>query len=282
MPHSELGPSLLTGTGGAPDEEVETASSSPPDDALALAEAEAAEADALAAAASARVRLIRERRMAQSTAVAGSVGVEHKGKMARVDQATDADVPGVELEQDLATATDRSEAHPVRRRHFRLPPIRIKLVTGVLMIILALGFLGAAEWMILRHHRVVETQHRSAEYAAAARQGVVTLMSLDFKHAQKDIQRVLDNTTGDFKKDFERQADDFTKAAQESRVVIEATVNVVAVQSMTPDSATVLVVATTRGSNIEAKDQQSRSWRVSVGLRRDGGQIKMAKVEFIP
>ena len=50
-------------------------------------------------------------------------------------------------------------------------------------------------------------------------------MSLNFNSADDDVKRIIDNTTGDFKKDFESQADDFTKVAQESKVITEATVN---------------------------------------------------------
>jgi Mce-associated membrane protein len=136
--------------------------------------------------------------------------------------------------------------------------------------------------MMWQHRQTVAEQQRSAEFAAAARQGVVTLMSLNFSHAKDDVQRIIDNTTGDFKKDFEGQAGDFTKVAQDSKVITEATVNSTAVQSMTMDTATVLVAVTTRVSNVASKEQGPRSWRLSVDVARDGGQIKLAKVEFVP
>ena len=112
--------------------------------------------------------------------------------------------------------------------------------------------------MIWHHHQVVAEQQRSAEFAAAARQGVVTLMSLDFNHAEDDVKRIIDNTTGDFRKDFESQAPEFTDVAKQSKVVTEATVNAAAVQSMTKDTATVLVAVTTRVSNTASKQQEPR------------------------
>jgi Mce-associated membrane protein len=151
-----------------------------------------------------------------------------------------------------------------------------------LVVVLSLGLLGVSGWMIWQHRQTVAEQQRSAEFAAAARQGVVTLMSLNFSHAKDDVQRIIDNTTGDFKKDFEGQAGDFTKVAQDSKVITEATVNSTAVQSMTRDTATVLVAVTTRVSNVASKEQGPRSWRLSVDVARDGGQIKLAKVEFVP
>ena len=136
--------------------------------------------------------------------------------------------------------------------------------------------------MVVHHDHVVAEQRRAAEFTAAARQGVVTLMSLDYNDAQDVVKRILDNTTGEFRNDFQSQADEFAKVAQSSRVITEATVNATAVQSMATDTGTVLVAVTTQVSNAASKEQQPRTWRLRVDLARDGGQLKLAKVEFVP
>ena len=120
------------------------------------------------------------------------------------------------------------------------------------------------------------------EFAAAARQGVVTLMSLDYNKAKEDVQRIIDNSTGQFKQDFQNQAEDFAKVAVESKAVTETTVTGVAVESMTDDTATVIVAASSKVTNAAGAKQEPRSWRLSVNLARDGGQMKMSKVEFVP
>ena len=103
--------------------------------------------------------------------------------------------------------------------------------------------------MLIDHRTQAAEQQRRAEFAAAARQGVVTLMSLDFNKAKEDVQRIIDNSTGQFREDFKNQADDFIKVAQDSKVVTEVTVNATGVESMTEDSAVVLVSATSRVTN---------------------------------
>ena len=72
------------------------------------------------------------------------------------------------------------------------------------------------------------------------------------------------------------------KVAQEYKVVTQATVNVVAVQTMTDDTANVLVAATSTVSNAAGQKQDPRAWRLAVDVARDGDQIKLAKVEFVP
>jgi Mce-associated membrane protein len=262
------------------------------DDALALAdeaEAEAAEAEAVAAAARARARAIRLRRQAAAAAEAATVAkpaeIEETEETAAVavelDEPTAPDVADSEEDTDDDADTDsEADEKPARRRRLKRPGL--KVLAAALVVMLSLGLLGASGWMIWQHRQTVAEQQRSAEFAAAARQGVVTLMSLNFSRAKEDVQRIIDNTTGDFKKDFEGQAGDFTKVAQDSKVITEATVNSTAVQSMTRDTATVLVAVTTRVSNVASKEQGPRSWRLSVDVARDGGQIKLAKVEFVP
>ena len=290
-----------------------------PDDAHGLAEeaeAEAVAAEAAATAALARARAVKLRRRAEAVATEAASAAATAPATVQpvsapapapdpenrdVDQsdadASDADVRHLDqsadadlVEPDEADPTEPgetdveefAEAERPTRRRLRAPRIRLSWVAAALVVLCALGFLGAGGYAMWQHRQTTTTQQRSAEFTAAARQGVVTLMSLNFNHAQDDVKRIIDNTTGDFRKDFQGQADEFAKVAQESKVITEATVNGVGVQSMSKDTATVLVAVTTQVSNNASKEQQPRSWRLRVDMARDGGQLKLAKVEFVP
>jgi Mce-associated membrane protein len=228
-------------------------------DALALAdeaEAEAAEADAVAAAARARARAIRLRREAEAAK----------------------EVPAAEA----SDVEEVAEEPAPNRRRLRLPRPRWKVVGVAAAIVAICALLAASGYMTWYNRHAQADQRRSAEFSAAARQGVVTLMSLDFNHAEEDVQRIIDSSTGQFKQDFESTAKDFIDVAKESKAVTETTVNATAVESMDDDTATVLVAASSRVTNAAGAKQEPRSWRLSVNLARDGGQIKMSKVEFVP
>jgi Mce-associated membrane protein len=213
--------------------------------------------------------------------VADEAEVE-EGKPA-VETPTDTDeTVTVDADADEDDDADEEAEQPARRRRRPSRQLVLKVGAAALVIVASLGLLGLSGSMYWHHRNVAAQQRQSAEFAAAARQSVVTLMSLDFNKAKEDVQRILDNTTGDFKKDFESSADEFVQVAQQSKVVTEATVNAVAVQSMTKDTATVLVAVVTRVSNAASKTQEPRSWRLSVDVTRDGDQLKLAKVEFVP
>jgi Mce-associated membrane protein len=182
---------------------------------------------------------------------------------------------------EVDDADEPSEEQPARWRRIPLGRILKTLAAG-LAVVCTGALITLSVLMVVDHRNQVAEQQRTAEYSAAARQSVVTLMSLDFNKAKEDVQRIIDNSTGKFRDDFNNQAEDFVKVAQESKVITKVTVNATAVEKMTKDTATVLVSATSNVTNSSGANQEPRSWRLSVDLQRDGGQIKMAKVEFVP
>ena len=256
-------------------------------DAFALAEeaeAEAAEAEALAAAARSRARAIRLRQQAE--AAQSGATVTH-GDDAKVDDALCGETKVDATESADGLGEEAPAAKPARLqlrrlRHPRWKAPRWKAVALAVAIVCTCALVAGSGYMTWHHRQVLHNEHRAPEFAAAARQGVVALFSLDHNKAKEDVQRIIDNSTGQFRDDFRSAADDFTKVTQESKLVTEGTVQATAVESTTDDSAVVLVAATSTVTNAAGAKQDPRSWRLSVSLARDGGQIKMSKVEFVP
>ena len=69
---------------------------------------------------------------------------------------------------------------------------------------------------------------------------------------------------------------------QDSKVVTSTAVTATAVESMTDDSADVLVTATSQVANNASQQPSPRNWRLGVTVTRVDDQIKMSKVEFVP
>ncbi|MCV6982972.1 hypothetical protein H7I53_22455 [Mycolicibacterium pulveris] len=250
--------------------------------ALAEAEAQAAEAEAAAEAARARARALRLRREAEEAEKAEKAAARTR------DDEPDGDVDAGEdtaetteaAETTAAVSEDAGEEPPAGpgRRWGRI----LKAVAMSLAILCTGALLAASGYMVWQDRKATDQEKLEAEFAAAGRQSVVTLMSLDFNNAEADVQRIIDNSTGQFRTDFEGQAQDFVQVAKDSKVVTDVTVNSTAVEKMTSDTAVVLVAATSRVTNAAGAQQEPRAWRLSVDLQRDGDQIKMSKVEFVP
>jgi len=186
-----------------------------------------------------------------------------------------------------ADTSAADEEQPVRR--WRRVPARLhrpkwSTIAASLAIIVIVVALGASGYMYKEHRDAERQRQRAAEFAAAARQGVVTLTSLDFNEAKDGVQHILENSTGSFKDDFVKMADDFTKVVQQSKVISQGSVQAAAVDldTMTNDSAVVLVASTSEITNAAGAKQDPRNYRLIVTVARDGGQLKISKVEFVP
>lgn len=262
------------------------------------ADAEAAEAEALAAAARARARAIQLRRQAEAAegppadaavpaeeevdADATVSEAEPEGSESEFENIGAEPVSDVEAGDHDADGSADAEALLARpRRRLRL---NRSVVAAVLAVAVILAALSGSVYMVVQHRDAIRHRERVAEFAAAARQGVVTLTSLDFNNAKHDVQRILDDSTGTFRDDMAKVADDFVAVVEQSKVVEQGSVQAVAVDldSVTDDSAVVLVASTSEVTNAAGAKQDPRKFRLIVTITREGDQLKMSKVEFVP
>jgi Mce-associated membrane protein len=137
--------------------------------------------------------------------------------------------------------------------------------------------------LMLRQHASADA-HRAHDdqIVEGARAGVVALLSIDHSQARADVQRVLDRSTGTFRDDFAKTADDFVATAEAQKVVTVAKVKAVALESADRDGGVVLVAVNSEVTNAAGAEQDSRPFRMSVTVARDGAQFKMSSLEFVP
>jgi len=178
----------------------------------------------------------------------------------------------------LRSSVEESTADSDDKRS-TVPWTKLVLAAGVLMICVMLTVSGL---MIRDHRRVVANRAGDAEFIAAASQGVVALLSIDYANARADVQRVIDLSTGTFKEDFVKNADDFIKTAEGSKSVTLGSISAAALESASGDTGIVSVAAKSEVTNSIGARRDSRSWRMNVTVTRDGGQLKTSNVEFVP
>jgi Mce-associated membrane protein len=247
--------------GGCPgtvtDSEADPSSAEVPDS-LAAAEAELVRAEERAEAARTRAAELRRRAGADSS---------------ELSDAIDDDADASEAE----SARGRS-----RRRWARRLPRPSRKAAGVgAAIVLICASLAASGYFVWQHRTLVQRQQRADEFAAAAREEVAALMSIDPAHARENIQHNIDDTTGALKSQLEVTSTYLVKNAQDAQITTKATVQDAAVESMTDKSAVVLVVAKSDTTNADKSPRPPVFWRLSVNIERDGNRLKTSKLDFV-
>jgi len=191
----------------------------------------------------------------------------------------DASRDGERRRAKLTRARLRLPRRPGRPSWLRRPGRRT--IAASVGIVLVSAAVGASGYMVWQHRTTVHKRQLAAEFSAAARQGVTTLMSIDANHAKDDIQRILDASTGDFKNQLSAMSGLMAMQSEESKVSSKGTVEAVAVESLSDDSAVVIVAAKSDVTNADNTKRPPVMWRLSVGISRDSGQLKISKVDFL-
>jgi Mce-associated membrane protein len=180
---------------------------------------------------------------------------------------------------DDKTVVDKVRDWP-RPRWLRLPSVKLLALAEAVALICAA--LAATVVMVLHHRHFDQEQQRAAQFSAAARQSVVTMMTIDPATVQQNMKDVIANSTGKFKSALQAgEADELIKGAEQSKVTTKATVESVAVESMTDNSAVVLVAATSDGTAPDNTKLPPASWRISLTMVRENGQLKTSEFEFV-
>jgi Mce-associated membrane protein len=226
---------------------------------------ELAQAEARAEAARARATRLRQQAEAASGDQGNPSGAEQTGG-----------------EPDVSVTPAEREAEPAPPRRRRLHRPSHKALAAAAAIVFSCATLTASGYLVRHHHNVLQQRQRTAEFATAARNAVVTMMSIDPSKARDDMQRFADETTGLFKAGILLGAEDAVKALEQSKVSSKGAVQAAAVESMTEDSAIVLVAAKSEFTKPGQAKPESRSLRLVVSLQREGGQLKVSRVEFVP
>ena len=214
------------------------------------------------------------------------VRAEERAEAARARAAELRREAGTSEQSDATEDADVAEPKPARWRSRRRWPWRLRRPTrkavGVgAAIVLLCASLAASGYIVWQHRTLVQQRQHAEEFAAAAREEVATLMSIDPAHAAENVQHTIDDTTGALKSQLEATSSYMAKNAQDAQVTTKATVQDVAVESMTDNSAVVLVVAKSDTINPDKSVRPPVFWRLSVNIDRDGDRLKMSKLDFV-
>ncbi len=157
--------------------------------------------------------------------------------------------------------------------------IKMALIAGLIGL-LALG--GLTGWLGYRTWESHRDEQRRELFLQVGRQGALNLTTIDWEHADADVQRILDSATGTFYDDFQQRAQPFMAVVKQAKSKSAGTIAEAGLESATDNEAEVLVAVSVKTSNAGAPEQQPRAWRMRISVEKIGDEAKVSNVEFVP
>lgn len=199
--------------------------------------------------------------------------------------AVDADTPAGEVTPEIADVVeyDGAEAPAVTddvqtsAGRF-MSPLLPAFVAGLVAIV-ALGALTG--WLGFRAHQSQQIKAERETYLQVARQGAVNLTTIDYEHADADVQRILDSATGQFYDEFSQRSAPFVDVVKKSQSNSQSTITEAGLESVSGDEAQVIVAVSVKTALANAPEQQPRSWRMRLTVQKSGPDMKIANVGFV-
>ena len=156
----------------------------------------------------------------------------------------------------------------------------VRVLTGLVVVLLVA--VGVLAWVVKGHRDDRDAVEAAREAALrAGRQAILNLDALSAATIDADIKRVLDGSTGTFKKQFADASDDLKSLVVSRKTVSSGTVLSAGVVRADLDSATVLVAVDRLVKDSTDKDGTTARDRWKVDLEKHDGRWLVAGLEGV-
>ncbi|MGH3582178.1 MAG: Mce protein [Mycobacterium sp.] len=195
------------------------------------------------------------------------------------DEITPSEAEPIEDSAEDIDAAEAGEDSPPAIAAAERSHVTLALIAG-LVLVLALG--GLTGWLGFRAYQSKQLDDQRKVFLQVGRQGALNLTTIDFEHADSDVQRILDSATGTFSDDFQKRAGPFVEVVKQAKSKSVGTVTEAGLETESDTEAEVLVAVTVKTSNAGAAEQQPRLWRMRITVEKMGDDVKVSNVEFVP
>jgi Mce-associated membrane protein len=136
-------------------------------------------------------------------------------------------------------------------------------------------------WLGFHAHQSHQAQVERSQLLQVARQGALNLTTIDWQHADADVRRIMDGSTGEFYDDFAKRSPAFIEVLKQAKASTVGTITEAGLESETADTAKALVVVSVQTSNAGVPEEVPRSWRIRISVKKVGDQVKVYNVGFV-
>ena len=166
------------------------------------------------------------------------------------------------------------DAAPAKQSH-----VRLAAIVGLSIVVALAATVG---WLGFRAYQSHQAQVQRQLFLQVGRQCALNLTTIDWEHAEGDVQRVLDSATGQFYDQFSKRKQPFIEVIKKAQSKSVGTITEAGLESDSGDKAQVLVAVSIKTSNLGAEDQSPREWRMRISVEKSGDEVKISNVAFVP
>lgn len=158
-------------------------------------------------------------------------------------------------------------------------PLRLGLVVGTAFVFALAALCG---WLGYQANEARQDGHVRVLLVQVAKQAAVNLTTIDYEHAENDVQRILDSATGSFREDFQNRSVPFIDVVKQAKSKSEGTVTEAGLEALTGQQGQVLVSVTVKSTTNGKPEEQPRYWRMRITVTQQDGGAKVSNVDFVP
>jgi Mce-associated membrane protein len=118
-------------------------------------------------------------------------------------------------------------------------------------------------------------------YLRIADGAAVDITSIDYRHADADVKRILDSATGQFHDEFAKGAKPFVDIVTKEKSSSQGTVMAAGLESIAPGEAQAIVAVSVTTSVADKPAGPPRSWRMRLTVQKSGDDFKISTVRFV-
>lgn len=196
------------------------------------------------------------------------------------DMTPEADAAAVDaaVDEEATDNVEEVEGDTAATVKTKMSHVRLATILGLVAVVALAALCG---WLGFRTYESREAADERNLFLQVGRQAALNLTTIDFEHADEDVQRVLDSSTGTFYDDFQARAQPFKEVVKQAKSKSVGTIAEAGVESITQDGAEVLVAVTVKTSNAGAAEQEPRAWRMRITVQKADDGAKVANVRFV-
>lgn len=192
--------------------------------------------------------------------------------------ATELDADDVEDYDDAVDDDAGDDPKDVAADARPMSPVRLATVLGLVAVVASTALAG---WLGFRQYQAHHAQQQSELLVQVGRQGALNLTTIDWQHADADVQRILDSAAGTFYDDFSKRSKPFVDVVKKAQSKSVGTVTEAGLESRSGDEAQVLVAVSVSTTNLGAAEEEPRHWRMRISVKKVGDEAKVSNVAFV-